>query len=143
MQNCHMVALLLDYKFGKSSSIETYYRNRLLLAGRTCKSLGRWSLAWATAVLSWHDHCQRHNDVNMWHFYILNCRDVAWLAEQRRIHGKGIISRTRSRLKAGKVSCRWSESINAALEVAPHWVSVMKEYGLSVRTLISASLSRA
>ena len=139
---CHMVELLLNYPRKNNVSNEMYYRNRSILAGRTCASLGRWSIRWATAVLKWHSHCLRGSDVNMWHKYILSCRTASWLDEQRLLHGRGIIKRTKTRLFAGKVSVRWSESIDYALEVSPAWSAVVSEHDLNIFRMHAASISR-
>lgn len=80
---CHMVALLLNYPHTDNVSCDMYYRNRAILAGRTCSNMGRWSVVWATAVLRWHSHCMRGSDKDMWRKHILSCRTAAWLDEQR------------------------------------------------------------
>ena len=136
----HMVCLLLDYQFKAGISVESYYRNRAILAGRTISNLGRWSEMWAVAVLRWHHHCLRAHDVSMWHASILSYHDNYWIEQQRQIHGRGHIKRTRTRLSSGKVAQRWSECIEAALVKAPAWSAVNRELELNVRTILAASL---
>ena len=124
----HMVCLLLDHKMKPGICIDSYYRNRSILAGRTISNLGRWSERWAVAVLRWHHHCLRAHDPNMWHARILSYHNNVWIEEQRQIHGNGKIKRTRTRQCAGKVAQRWSECIDVALEVAPAWTAVNREH---------------
>ena len=135
----HMIEQLIDYNMKQGTSIETFYRTRAMVAGRTAKSHGRWSVRWANSVLRWHDHCTRENDTCMWHSRILQHNNPAWLEAKRIEHGRGIISRTKTRLLAGKVSVRWCECLEVALAVAPQWRTVL-EHNLNVRTIISASL---
>ena len=56
---------------------------------------------------------------------------------------KGIIKRTCTRLFAGKVSQRWSECIDIALEAAPAWTAVTREHELDVRIILSALIAGA
>ena len=138
---CHMVALLLNYPHTDNVSCDMYYRNRAILAGRTCSNMGRWSVVWATVVLRWHSHCMRGSDKDMWHKHILSCRTAAWLDEQRAFYGKGITKRTKTRLFSGKVACRWSETLDYALEVSPAWKAVISEHDLNVFKIHAAVLS--
>ena len=134
----HMVCLLLNYHHKNGICIDSYYRNRCILAGRHCGTSGRWSVKWASAVLRWNAHCHRARDINMWHSRILNYRPAAWLEAQRAKHGRGVIKRTKTRLHSGKIACRWSECLDTALEVCPAWSIVTHESALHVRTLLAA-----
>ena len=71
-----MICMLLNYSMKPGISIDKYYRDRAILAGRTASSAGRWSVKWAVSQLLWHDHCMRGTDKSMWHVYILKHHDA-------------------------------------------------------------------
>ena len=65
-----------------------------------------------------------------------------WLEKRRAEFGKGIISRACTRLFSGKVSQRWSECIDSALEIAPAWTAATREHELNVRSILAADIRR-
>ena len=73
----HMVCLLLNYPHKDGISIDSFYRNRSILAGRHCGNSGRWSTKWASAVLRWNAHCIRATDSAMWHGRVLSFRPAS------------------------------------------------------------------
>ena len=135
-----MIAIVMNYAHKPGTNIDKYYRGRAILAGRHASKYGRWSQCWATALLKWHDHCRRGTDADMWHSAMLLHHDALWLAKQRLEHGRSFISRTRTRLKAGKVLCRWSECLELALEVAPAWNATTNIHFLTARQIFAAQL---
>ena len=136
----HMICILMNYPHKPGINIDKYYRDRAILAGRHASKYGRWSVEWAGAVLRWHAHCNRQHDLDMWHYHILIHHDARWLEAQRLAHGHGILSRTRTRLRSGKVASRWSECLEHALVAAPAWRASF-EHSLSVRHILTALLS--
>ena len=137
-----MVCLLLDFKVKAGVSIENYYNLRHMFAGRTITNTGRWSEQWACSVLRWHHHCLRAHDTHMWHAAVLAYRNAIWFEKRRSFFGKGIVSRTCTRLSSGKVSQRWSECIDSALEIAPAWTAATREHELNVRSILVADIRR-
>ena len=138
---CHMVSLLLNYKRDDSVTTDMFYKNRSIAAGRTCTSLGRWSVLWARSVIKWNSHCLRAHDTDMWHRSILRFHDGLWLEKQRLLHGTGKKKKTCTRLSSGIVATRWSECIDKAVEFAPDWNVAVDEHPLYVRTILAAGLS--
>ena len=137
----HMIALLLNYPKNSSMSEDMYFQHRKTLAGKHAASHGRWSLKWASCVLSWHNHCTRSHDPTMWHAFVLRFQDATWSADRRTKYGEGRISRTCTRLKVGFVPIRLSECLESALAVAPHWSAIIQNDYIYVRTILSASLA--
>ena len=137
----HMISMLLNYPRKPGMSNDKYFRDRGILAGRFASKHGRWSVLWASRVLSWHSHCMRAHDGLMWHKPVLQFHNALWLEQQRAEHGRGFIKRTKTRLFAGKVSVRWSECIENALEVCPAWTSVIRTHNMTVRSIHAASLA--
>lgn len=138
----HMVCLLLNYPHKVGISIDSFYRNRSILAGRHCGNSGKWSTKLASAVLRWNAYCVRASDSAMWHGRVLSFRPAEWLESQRAKHGHGNIKRTKTRLRSGKIATRWSECLNNALEVCPAW-RLSHESSLRVSTLSSAVVAGA
>ena len=135
-----MISILMNYPHKPGISIDKYFRDRAILAGRHASKFGRWNITWASAQLRWHAHCIRARDADMWHQFILKHRAETWLAAQRQQHGHGNISRTRTRLRAGHVASRWLECLQQARTVAPAW-STDEQQVFSIRLILAALLA--
>ena len=93
------------------------------------------------SVLGWNAHCHRANDADMWHCYLLKFRPASWIEDQRTKFGIGFIKRTKTRLAPGHVCRRWEESLDQALDLAPHWTAVLNSDRIDIQTLLSALIA--
>ena len=118
-----MISIRMNSPHKPDISLDNYFRDRAILAGRHASKFGRWTITWATALLHWHSRCIRGRDADMWRQFIIKHRDDKWLEAQRHKHGHSNISRTRTRLGVGHVAPRWSECLELARTVAPAWSS--------------------
>ena len=106
----HMIGILFPVHSRPDEIPLDFFRRRSLLNGRLATSAGRWSRAWATAVVKWHGHFTRDHANCQWALAISAFHDGAWLAQQRALHN----SRTRTRATLGKPHLRWLDGYEAA-----------------------------
>ena len=89
-------------------------QRRHQIGGHLATACGRWSHAWARAVISWDDHVRRAHDDCAWSHVLLDWQPEEWLMWERLLHSAFGESRTRSRAYRGRVQQRWSAGVQLA-----------------------------
>ena len=106
----HMIGILCPVHPRPQEAPLDYFRRRSLLNGRVATKAGRWSQAWARAIVGWQGHFTRDHANCKWAPAMSAWHDSEWLEARRGRYR----ARTRTRATRGKPSVRWQDGFDAA-----------------------------
>ena len=105
-----MLTIISGLKLTEGESVEEFMWNRGRNVAAAQKDMGKWSVRWATALLSWDAHLSRERNFHSWASMLKTVMPLAEL-DDRRIHNHG---RPCTRAYPGFIQRRWFESLGIA-----------------------------